>query len=326
MAAFRQHIQFSAALGVAYGVGLRMLGFDMSHCVMAGGLCGIAGMFPDLDSDSGRPVQEIFNIIGVIVSLFLFHRLRRRTGLEPEMLLVAATGCYLFIRFVVAKLFMHFTVHRGMFHSLPAALVAGLITYLVYENPNAMARLSMASGVSIGFLSHLLLDEIYSVKIGTGGISLKSSAGSAIKLFSSSWKATITCWSLLGSLGYVAGVQEGLIKALDPATHWLSQHVFNYTGIDLDGKSASATPPEPAANAKPGPLAGVGNAIKYFLPSREQPRSDTFVIEVDPPPPPPPPARLKPPTTDWYPIDPPKPPVTPTRWTPKPNEEWWKQP
>ena len=56
----------------------------------------------------------------------------------------------------------------------------------------------------LGFLSHLILDEIWSV--GFDGVvpKLKASAGSAFKLFSSSVWATAACYALLGALGFLA--------------------------------------------------------------------------------------------------------------------------
>ena len=60
MAAFKQHIEFSSFLGIGYAATLSSMGMGWTHSVLAGGLCGLAGMLPDLDSDSGRPVREIF--------------------------------------------------------------------------------------------------------------------------------------------------------------------------------------------------------------------------------------------------------------------------
>ncbi|MEA1949803.1 MAG: metal-dependent hydrolase, partial [Planctomycetota bacterium] len=59
MAGFRTHITVSSLAGVGYGAGAHLL-FDMPvpTCLLAGGLCGVAGMLPDIDSDSGRPLRE----------------------------------------------------------------------------------------------------------------------------------------------------------------------------------------------------------------------------------------------------------------------------
>ena len=56
----------------------------------------------------------------------------------------------------------------------------------------------------LGFLSHLLLDEIYSVDFNGIRIKLKASAGSAFKFFSPSVWGTAACYALLGALGFLA--------------------------------------------------------------------------------------------------------------------------
>jgi len=53
MAAFRQHVAFSTVLGLGYSIALKGMGWDAGQALLAGGLCGLAGMLPDLDSDSG---------------------------------------------------------------------------------------------------------------------------------------------------------------------------------------------------------------------------------------------------------------------------------
>ena len=89
MAAFRQHVTFSTVLGLGYAAALKGLGWDAGQAMLAGGLCGLAGMLPDLDSDSGKPIKELFGLLATVASLFVFHRLRH-TDLEPaERILVA---------------------------------------------------------------------------------------------------------------------------------------------------------------------------------------------------------------------------------------------
>jgi hypothetical protein len=53
----------------------------------------------------------------------------------------------------------------------------------------------------IGFLSHLVLDEIFSVDFM--GLKVKKSAGSAVKLASKSWGATLTCYGILALLAWL---------------------------------------------------------------------------------------------------------------------------
>jgi membrane-bound metal-dependent hydrolase YbcI (DUF457 family) len=204
MAGFRTHITVSGALGVVYGgVAVQPLGFSTEAGVLAAGLTTVGGMLPDLDSDSGVPVREMFNLAAAVVPLLLVPRLVHM-DLSREAVLASLLFGYVFIRYVLASLFRQFTVHRGMFHSLPAMLVAGLCVYLAYHSPNRDIRLLLAGGVMLGFLSHLILDEVYSVDWRGVKPKLKSSAGSAVKLMSSSTIATATCYLILGGLLYLA--------------------------------------------------------------------------------------------------------------------------
>jgi hypothetical protein len=88
-------------------------------------------------------------------------------------------------------------------------LVSGLAVYLAYDSPNRNVRILLAAGVMLGFFSHLLLDEIYSVDFNGVRIKLNSFAGSAIKFVSPSVPATLTCYLLLGVLLWLAYKEYG---------------------------------------------------------------------------------------------------------------------
>jgi membrane-bound metal-dependent hydrolase YbcI (DUF457 family) len=204
VAGFRTHITVSGICGVLYGgFAVKPLGFDADAAVLAAGLTTVGGMLPDLDSDSGVPVREMFGLAAIVGPLLLVPRLVHM-DLSQESILATMLFGYVFIRYIVANVFRQFTVHRGMYHSLPAMLIAGLCVFLAYHSSNRNLRMMLAGGVMIGFLSHLILDEIYSVDFRGVKIKLKSSAGSAIKLVSSSVFATTTCYLILGGLLYLA--------------------------------------------------------------------------------------------------------------------------
>lgn len=200
MASFRGHLAFSASLGAVFGTLAHwQLGFDVGTAALAGGLTAVGGMLPDLDSDSGVPVREMFNLAAVFVPLMLLRRFMRM-GLEPEEILVAMGVIYVVIRFGARRLFKKYTVHRGMFHSVPAILIAGLLTLLMYNHPHSGHRLLIATGVMLGFFSHLLLDEIYSVDFRGLKPQLNNFAGSALKFTSKSRPATGMTYILLALL------------------------------------------------------------------------------------------------------------------------------
>lgn len=221
MANFQGHITTSALLGVAVGAaGSYYLHYDWGVVGLAAGLTALGGMLPDLDSDSGIPVRELFGLTGVLVPLMLAHRLQAR-HFTPEQLLVIMAGAYLLVRFGLAELFRRISVHRGMFHSVPAMLIAGLAVFLLHRQPDRLIqgdelreRLYLAAGVMIGFLSHLVLDELFAVNLMGVVPKFNQFAGSALKLWSKSWVATLTTYAILGVLGYFAWVSVGTPTAL----------------------------------------------------------------------------------------------------------------
>jgi hypothetical protein len=204
VAGFRTHITVSGALGVVYGgAAVHPFGFPTEAAVLAAGLTTVGGMLPDLDSDSGVPVREMFGLAAIVVPLTMVPRLHHM-GVSQEGILAALLFGYIIIRYGLSRVFKRFTVHRGMFHSLPAMLVFGLVVYLGYHSPNRDIRLLFAVGVMIGFMSHLLLDELYSVDIRGVKVKLNKYAGTAVKFVSPSFPATAVCYGLLGGLLYLA--------------------------------------------------------------------------------------------------------------------------
>ena len=207
MAGFRTHITVSSGLGGVYGgVAVQPMNFSTETAVLAAGLTAVGGMLPDLDSDSGVPVREMFGLAAAVVPLMAIPRLNHM-GISLEGRLAFILFAYLIIRYGVSRVFKHLTVHRGMYHSIPAMLIAGLLVFLAYSNPthpDRPTRVLLAVGVMVGFLSHLVLDEIYSVNFNGVRFKLKASAGSAVKLFSPSFAGNVVCYLLLGALCYLA--------------------------------------------------------------------------------------------------------------------------
>jgi membrane-bound metal-dependent hydrolase YbcI (DUF457 family) len=243
MAAFRQHVTVSSGLGLGYAAFLWGLGTQWAHGALAGLLCGVAGMLPDLDSDSGRPVKELFGVTAVAVPLLLVRRWQA-AGVSPEGTVLLGAGLYLAIRFGVAWLFRRLTVHRGMFHSLPAAVIAAELVFLADNSPDAPGRFTLAVGVFLGFVSHLVLDELYSVDARGLRVRLNKAAGSALKLASRSASATVLTWSLLAALTYLVGVERGYLRPI----HWS----LDYPPARRHARSALPWPhvvivPKPAA-------------------------------------------------------------------------------
>jgi hypothetical protein len=168
--------------------------------MLGAGVATLGGLLPDLDSDSGVPVRELFGLAATIIPLLLLHRLRL-LGFSIEQTIVLLALIYVFIRYAVAHVFKRYTVHRGMFHSIPGMLIAGLGVYLVYSTADELVRWFVSGGVMLGFLSHLVLDELCSVDFMGAKIRLNKFAGSAVKFWSPSAVATFVAYLLLFGLG-----------------------------------------------------------------------------------------------------------------------------
>lgn len=204
MASYRGHLAFATALGAAYGgAAFYYGGMSWVAAVMGGALTAVSGLLPDLDSDSGVPSRILFGGAGVLVPILL---LRRILAMDLPVLKAVGliAGLYLFIRYALAWAFRRMTVHRGMFHSVPGMAIAGLAVFLLYHDPDVVIRYFLAGGVMLGFLSHLVLDELCSVDLHGIHIKLNKFAGSALKFFSPSWTATLAAYAILGWLAYLA--------------------------------------------------------------------------------------------------------------------------
>ncbi|MDI1232406.1 MAG: metal-dependent hydrolase [Methylobacter sp.] len=143
----------------------------------------VGGLLPDIDASNSRPVRLLFNVLALMGVAAALHTLK--DNYAPYLLLLIATGTYLFIRYVMLNLFNSLTVHRGVFHSLLAALFFGLLmTCISYRFLHWDILHAWLNGVFIafGFIVHLLLDELYSTNLSN--LRMKKSFGTALKLFS----------------------------------------------------------------------------------------------------------------------------------------------
>ena len=69
----------------------------------------------------------------------------------------------------------------------------------------------MAVGIALGFLSHLILDEIYAVQWNGLKLELNQFAGSAMKFFGKSFSANAVTWLLLIGLTWFSFGAAGLV-------------------------------------------------------------------------------------------------------------------
>ena len=218
LAGFKTHITTSSVLGVAYGGAgaLWMQGpqgeVPIATCVLGAGLCSIGGMLPDLDSDTGVPLRETVAFIAATVPLLLMDRFSQM-GFSSEAMVAAGVVAYLVIRFGLLAVLKKFTVHRGMFHSLPAAMIAAEIGFLLCSGETLTQRYYKGGGLLLGFMSHLILDEIWSVDFKQAR--LKSSFGTATKFWGSSRLANVGVYIVVIMLSLIVWKDPGFVDSVE---------------------------------------------------------------------------------------------------------------
>jgi hypothetical protein len=109
-----------------------------------------------------------------------------------------------------------FTVHRGMFHSLPACLIAGELAFLISGHENVWQRYFNGGAVMLGFMSHLVLDEIWSMDFSGGRIRFKSSFGTAMKFWGESMGSNVLTYVGLAMLSFMSLEDPVVLNQIAP--------------------------------------------------------------------------------------------------------------
>ncbi len=274
MAHFGAHIALSGTLGIGYGLAGYACGMPATTAAVGASLCTIGGMLPDMDGETATAPRELIPLMAAAVPILMLDTFRH-WGFDRESIFLAAGALYLFIRFGLGELFIRWTRHRGMWHSIPAALNVGLITLLICGYQENGPRIYKACAICLGYLSHLLLDEIWCIDLLR--FRLKNSCGTALKFFTPRrlWPNILTYGITAMLVVLIYKNDEGLStgfhalrkgeKTIDWAPDWdrfsRGQHVGAESADDPgdDGK-LSETPPtarsderQPAGMAPPSP-------------------------------------------------------------------------
>jgi hypothetical protein len=141
----------------------------------------LGSVLPDIDLKESRPARAMFAGLAVFFSFVVLFSLERTYSIAE--MLILWLGTLLFVRYVGKEIFFRFSYHRGIWHSLLAMVFCAFLTAWIYsrllQRDPAVAWLA-AGFLSVGFLTHLILDEIYSVDVMDTRI--KASFGTALKL------------------------------------------------------------------------------------------------------------------------------------------------
>jgi hypothetical protein len=141
----------------------------------------IGSLLPDIDSKSSIPFKVTFTLLSVFTA---FAMIFSKAGYSLVELFLLWLGTYFFMKYIVMELFIRLTIHRGIFHTIPMGILAGIISSIALNNLFFVdSKLAVWGGffIAFGFIIHLALDEIYSVDLFNKR--LKSYFGTAFTLY-----------------------------------------------------------------------------------------------------------------------------------------------
>ncbi len=215
MANFKTHIQASTIIsGIASSVFLELHILTIPeaiYCWLAGSLGGI---LPDIDSDNSHSLSIMFGLLSIAVCLGVFVFLSGKYTLP--YLWAAVVIAYIILNTFIRYIFEKLTVHRGGCHSVLMGLLCVCVGVNATHYLNTDKHLSWLIGlfIGLGFLTHLVLDELYAVDFS--GARIKRSFGTALKLFDIKNKSTTAClFVLLGINIYFLPSHNSLINTLN---------------------------------------------------------------------------------------------------------------
>jgi hypothetical protein len=183
MANFPTHIAVGTVVSGALATVTVAADMVAPENIIAVTLAGVLGsVLPDIDLEDSRPARAMFSGLAIFFSFAVLFSLDRKYSIAE--MLVLWLGTLLLVRFAVKELFFRFSYHRGIWHSVLALVFCSLVTAVIFHRlllrDEGVAWLA-AGFMGLGFLTHLILDEIYSVDVMD--TRLKASFGTALKLF-----------------------------------------------------------------------------------------------------------------------------------------------
>lgn len=146
-------------------------------------MAGVLGsVLPDVDLKDSRPAQAMFGGLAIFLSFAVLFTVAYKYSVAEMW--IFWLGTLVGVRFGLQALFHRFSYHRGIWHSLLAGLFFWFLTAIIFTNVlHRHEGVAWLAGgfMFVGYLTHLILDEIYSVDVLDTRI--KASFGTAMKLY-----------------------------------------------------------------------------------------------------------------------------------------------
>jgi membrane-bound metal-dependent hydrolase YbcI (DUF457 family) len=147
--------------------------------IAAAGVLG--SVLPDIDLKDSRPSKARARGRAAVFPFAALFLLAGKLSVAELWIVAALT--FVGIRYVAHAIFHRMSYHRGIYHSILAGVFFAFFTAAIYKwllgRHEGVAWLA-AAFMFVGYMTHLILDEIYSVDVMDTRI--KASFGTAVKL------------------------------------------------------------------------------------------------------------------------------------------------
>ncbi len=253
MANFTTHIAVGTVVSGALATLTLAANVVPHESLVAVTLAGVLGsVLPDIDLKDSRPSRAMFAGLGIFFSFaVLFTCAGKYSIVELWMLWL---GTLLGVRYGMHAIFHRIAVHRGIWHSLLATAFCALLTAVVFKyilgEADGIAWLG-GGFLAIGYLTHLVLDEIYSVDVMD--VRLKSSFGTALKFIDiHNWQHSLAMAVGVAGLTFIAPPTGQFVEGISSKSMWtsLEQQLLprdSWFGIVDRNRSVAEKPATPAA-------------------------------------------------------------------------------
>ncbi len=225
MANFTTHIAVGTV--VSGGLATLTLAADVlgPESLVAVTMAGVLGsILPDIDLKDSRPARIMFSGLAVFFSFCVLFAQADKFSIAELWLIWL--GTFVLVRYGGESAFHRFSYHRGIWHSLLAGLLFWCLTAIVFKyllgRHDGVAWLA-GGFLFIGYVTHLVLDELYSVDVMDRR--LKLSFGSAMKFADFKRPGETATVAIVAALAFMlAPSSQTFLESVSSRQLWVGLH------------------------------------------------------------------------------------------------------
>lgn len=162
---FKTHFYFSIFFAASCSfISLFFFAFKVEEFAILFLSFALGGILPDLDMKNSTPSRIIAFLLSFL-TIFLIKPITQKlfassSELSTFVSIIFSILLGLLLFLILPILIPRFTIHRGIFHSIPAIILSFLFSYMLFCNFEKKIRLYASASLTLGYTLHLIMDEI----------------------------------------------------------------------------------------------------------------------------------------------------------------------